>query len=152
MNTVIDQRPVRLPMSIACGALGLNRSVYGRRKHHASRFGLLKNKKSKCADDSLSRAFTSNEDSIHKLFSPEGNRTLRDHPNYGRPIFAVVWYEDWAILCTSQEAVLIQSDHICNYSRKEDGAHERIREIQRLWETSEQSLKLPLNQVNENIA
>ncbi|MCF6283316.1 MAG: IS3 family transposase [Candidatus Polarisedimenticolaceae bacterium] len=33
MNTVIDQRPVRLPMSIACGALGLNRSsVYGRRK------------------------------------------------------------------------------------------------------------------------
>ena len=33
MNAVIEQRPERLPMSIACAALGLNRSsVYGRRK------------------------------------------------------------------------------------------------------------------------
>ncbi len=33
MNTVIEQRPDRLPMSIACAALGLNRSsMYGRRK------------------------------------------------------------------------------------------------------------------------
>lgn len=33
MNTVIEQRPDQLPMSIACAALGLNRSsVYGRRK------------------------------------------------------------------------------------------------------------------------
>ena len=33
MNTVIEQRPDRLPMSIACQTLGLNRSsVYERRK------------------------------------------------------------------------------------------------------------------------
>ena len=33
MNTVIEQRPDRLPLTIACAALGLNRSsVYGRRK------------------------------------------------------------------------------------------------------------------------
>lgn len=33
MNTVIEQRPERLPMTLACGALGLNRSsVYRRRK------------------------------------------------------------------------------------------------------------------------
>jgi putative transposase len=33
VNTVIEQRPDRLPMSIACAALGLNRSsMYGRRK------------------------------------------------------------------------------------------------------------------------
>lgn len=37
MNTVIEQRPDRLPMSIACAALGLNRSsVYGRRKRAVS--------------------------------------------------------------------------------------------------------------------
>ncbi len=33
MNTVIEQRPERLPMTLACEALGINRSsVYGRRK------------------------------------------------------------------------------------------------------------------------
>jgi len=33
MNTVIEQRPERLPMSMACRALGLNRStVYARLK------------------------------------------------------------------------------------------------------------------------
>jgi len=33
MNTVIEQRPKRLPMNMACQALGLNRStVYARQK------------------------------------------------------------------------------------------------------------------------
>ena len=36
MNTVMEQRPDRLPLSVACAALGLNRSsVYGRRKRAA---------------------------------------------------------------------------------------------------------------------
>ncbi len=123
------------------------------RKHQASRFGLPKNKNAKCADDSLSRAFTSDKDSIFKLLSPEGNRTLRDHPEYGRPKFAVVWYEDedWAILCTANEATLIESSRISEYAREEEGAPERIRVIQEIWDSTEQSLKLPLSQVSSHI-
>jgi hypothetical protein len=80
------------------------------RKHHSSRFGQLKGKNKGCASDSLSRAFNSDKDSISLLFT-DGNRTLNEHPEYGRPLFVVVWYEDedWAILCTQNEAALISS-------------------------------------------
>lgn len=124
------------------------------RKHHSSRFGQLKNKQQKCADDSLSRAFSSDNDSVLQLFSPEGNRTLRENPGYGRPKFAIVWYkkENWAILCTATEATLIESNRISSYRREEGGANERIREIQAIWDSSDQSLRLPLNQVSSRIA
>lgn len=124
------------------------------RKHHASRFGQLKNQNQKCADDSLSRAFTSSDDSILKLFSPEGNRTLKIHPEYGKAKFALVWYkdEDWAILCTSQEAVLIHSNLISNLKRIEKGAKKRIIETQKIWDSSNQNLKFPLSRVAFNIS
>jgi hypothetical protein len=124
------------------------------RKHHASRFGLLKKQKAKCANDSLSRAFRSAEDSVLQLFSPEGNRTLRDHPKYGQPKFAVVWYEgeDWAILCAPNEATLIESSRISQLPRKENGAAERIRMMQELWRASDPALRIPLDQVLQRIA
>jgi hypothetical protein len=124
------------------------------RKHHNSRFGLLKNQKGKCANDSLSRAFRSAEDSVLQLFSPEGNRTLRDHPNYGQPKFSLVWYEDedWAILCTPNEAKLIESSPISNLPRKEDGAADRVRMMQELWGSSDPALRIPLDQVLQRIA
>jgi len=124
------------------------------RKHHSSRFGLQKNQKGKSANDSLSRAFSSAEDSVLQLFSPEGNRTLRDHPKYGSPKFAVVWYKDetWAILCTSSEAVLIESGRISNLPRQEEGAGEIILMMQELWSASDPTLRISLSQVLQRIA
>lgn len=125
------------------------------RKHHTSRFGQLKNNRQRrCADDSLSRAFESAGDSVLTLFSPNGNRTLRDHPEYGLPLFAVVWYEDedWAILCTSTEAVLIRSTEISGYRRQVHGASVRIQVIQHIWNASDPSLRVPLRQVSARIA
>jgi hypothetical protein len=133
-----------------CAELAAIHENFAWRKHGASKFGRPRKKNLPCADNSLSRAFTSNEDSILKLFSDEGNRTTKDHPEYGRPVFAIVWYKDdkWAILCTENEAVLIHSNKVDHYSRKEEGALERIREFEVLWNNSEQSLKIPLDQVS----
>jgi hypothetical protein len=132
-----------------CAEFAAVHEFFAWRKHHASRFGLLKKSKKKCADDSLSRAFESREDSIPALFSPEGNRVLKDHPEYGRPVFAVVWYadEEWAILCTADEATLINSSLISSYRRQKEGAQKRRREIQELWDLSPISLRKPLNSV-----
>ena len=124
------------------------------RKHtnRVHKFGWLKDQQ-ECANDSLLRAFTSDKDSIPLLFSSEGNRTMREHPDYGLPRFVLVWYddEDWAILCTSNEAVLIQSSQIANYVRQREGAQDRLRVIQRIWEATDPSLRIPLNRVKEYI-
>lgn len=119
------------------------------RKHHSSKFGLLRGQNQRCANDSLSRAFASAEDSVAQLFSPEGNRVIRIHPEYGRPRFSVVWYasEEWAILCTAAEATLIESRLISGFPRCEAGSRERICLIQRIWDSSDPSLRVPLNQV-----
>ena len=124
------------------------------RKHHSSRFGLLKNQQQRCANDSLSRAFASTNDSVIQLFCTEGNRTLRQHPEYGRPMFSVVWYasEEWAILCTETEATLIESRLISTYPRAEAGAHNRVEVMQRLWASTDESLKVPLGHVLMRIA
>lgn len=132
-----------------CAEFAVCHDNYAWRKHHASKFGRLKNQRQLCASDSLSRAFTSDEDSILRLFSEVGNRTMRAHPEYGRPHFAIVWYDDekWAILCTPNEAVLIQSSQIAGYGRKSEGVQARLRVIRRIWDASDQSLRIPLNQV-----
>jgi hypothetical protein len=137
-----------------CAELAAVHEHFAWRKHHSSRFGLLKNQKSRCANDSLSRAFESLQDSVLELFSPAGNRTLRDHPEYGPPKFAVVWYqnEDWAILCTATEAVLIDSSRISGYPRKKEGAAERIAVVQELWDSCSASLRIPLARVQQHIA
>lgn len=137
-----------------CAEFAAVHECFAWRKHHSSRFGQLKKGPKKCADNSLSRAFTSDEDSIHQLFSLHGNRTLRDNPDYGSPKYAVVWYstEPWAILCTAHEAVLIPTSAISEYKRVREGAEERIQVMQRLWDSAESSLKVPLSQVAGLIA
>jgi hypothetical protein len=137
-----------------CAEFAAVHSNFAWRKHHSSRFGQLKNNTKKCADDSLSRAFSSDLDSIRQLFSPEGNRTLRDHPEYGPPKFALVWYESerWAILCTENEAVLVSREEVSSFKRVQEGASERIRLIQSLWDSSDQSTKVSLTQVAALIA
>lgn len=137
-----------------CAEFAAVHTDFAWRKHHSSKFGQLKKGPKKCADNSLSRAFTSDEDSTHQLFSADGNRTLRDHPDYGSPKYAVVWYssEPWAILCTPEEAVLIPASEISDYKRVRSGARERIQVMQSLWDASEHSLRVPLSQVAELIA
>ena len=123
------------------------------RKHHSSRFGQLKNQAKKCADDSLSRAFISEQDSIPLLFS-SGNRVLERNPEYGTPKFAVVWYadEDWAILCTRSEATLIASSEIRDFKRTKEGAQGKLAFLTGLWESSDPSLRRPLTEVATIIA
>lgn len=106
------------------------------RKHHASRFTRLSN------------AFHSKQDSIPILFSG-GNRTSREHPEYGEPRFAVVWYddEDWAILCDSREAVLIPAEDIRKFKRQEERASERIQYIRGLFDLVSENLRRPLGNV-----
>lgn len=106
------------------------------RKHHASRF------------IQLSNAFHSKKDSILILFSG-GNRTSREHPEYGEPRFAVVWYEDedWAILCDPREAVLIPAEDIRKFKRQKDGASERIQYIRRLFDLASENLRRQLGNV-----
>jgi hypothetical protein len=123
------------------------------RKHHSSRFGQLKGGQKKCADDSLSRAFRSDQDSIPLLFG-EGNRVMKNNPEYGRPVFVAVWYEgeQWAILCTSSEATLISTSDISEFKRSKERAAERISFLRRLWEASDPKLRIPLSSVGERIA
>tara|TARA_R110000744_G_scaffold359009_1_gene466211 strand:- start:1913 stop:2371 length:459 start_codon:yes stop_codon:yes gene_type:complete len=137
-----------------CAEFSAVHTDFAWRKHYSSKFGQIKSSTKKCADNSLSRAFATNEDSIHQLFSPNGNRTLKDHPEYGLPKFAMVWYssEPWAILCTSNEAVLIPTVEISSYKRVKEGAHDRIQRMQRLWDASETALKIPLSQVAGHVA
>jgi hypothetical protein len=123
------------------------------RKHSSSsRFGVLKNNPQKYANDSLSRAFESEEDSIPQLFLGN-NRVVRAKPEYGSARFAVVWYsdEEWAILCNSQEATIIEASLISGFKREKDGAAERINFLQRLFERVEPSVRIPLYQVPQRI-
>ena len=79
---------------------------------------------------------------------------MREHPEYGLPKFAIVWYssEPWAILCTATEAVLIPTLEISGYKRKKEDANDRIQTMQRLWNASETSLRVPISQVADRIA
>jgi len=123
------------------------------RKHHSSRFGQLKSGQKKCADDSLSRAFGSAQDSVPLLFG-EGNRVMKKNPKYGRPLFAAVWYEgeQWAILCTASEATLVPTSEISEFKRSKEGAAEKIAFLRRLWEASNLALRIPLLSVGERLA
>lgn len=123
------------------------------RKHHASRFGVLKNARRKYADDSLSRAFESNVDSIPHLFSGS-NRVSQENPEYGAARFVVVWYDDeeWAILCNPTTAAIIKSASISEFKREKKGAADRIRYMQRLMDEAEASDKLSLTKVASRIS
>ncbi len=78
---------------------------------------------------------------------------MRDHPEYGRPRYDVVWYKDegWAILCTPNEAVLIKSSKIANCTCQREGADERLGIVSGIWNSSEHSLRVSMNQVSELI-
>lgn len=123
------------------------------RKHHSSRFGVLKSKGQKYASDSLSRAFKSELDSIPQLFVGR-NRVSRENPDYGPARFAVVWYEDeeWAILCTPKIAALINSSLITGFKRERDGAQQRMRFLEGVLANVEISEKIPLSEVVIRIA
>ncbi|MFP8966118.1 hypothetical protein ACKC9G_06045 [Pokkaliibacter sp. CJK22405] len=131
------------------------------RKHAASRFGVLKNPKdgeNKYASDSLYRAFSSNKDSIQKLFSEEGNRTYKKNPEYGLPIYAVVWYEseNWAILCNKDYAVLCSSEEIKKFKRAKDNndvenKKDVLETINYLWNSSVEENKISLSKIVEII-
>lgn len=101
----------------------------------------------------MSRAFTLKQDSIPLLFSV-GNRVMKAHPEYGAPKFVVVWYtdEDWAILCTANEATLIHASTIREFKRQEAGAQDRMNFLSNLWESADSSLKKPLMEVVNAIA
>jgi hypothetical protein len=126
---------------------------FGWRKHTSWRFGQLRNSHKKCADDSLTRAFTSEQDSIPLLFG-EGNRVMKKNAQYGRPLFVVVWYEgeEWAILCTASEATIIKSSEISDFKRSKEGVTERVAFLRRLWDASDSAQRIPLLTVANRIA
>ena len=101
------------------------------RRHHASRFGVLRGKAQKYASDSLSRAFESELDSIPKLFKGV-NRISHEHPEYGRARFAVVWYEgeEWALLCTPNVAAIIESSLVSEFKREKKNADQMVQYLQ----------------------
>ena len=86
-----------------------NHENFAWRKHSGgSRFGMLRNDPQKYANDSLTRSFESNKDSIPLLLSSQ-NRVVHNHPEYGQVRFIAVWYdgEPWAILCNPYEAIVM---------------------------------------------
>lgn len=101
----------------------------------------------------MTRAFASDRDGILVLFAG-GNRVMQDHPEYGMPRFAVVWYEDedWAILCSPTEAALIPSAEIADFPRQRERAAERVQAVQRIWDESDRTLRIPLTEVARRIA
>lgn len=144
---LVRNLPVR-PLEFAA-----NHENFAWRKHAASRFGILKNHPQRYASDSLRRAFQSEKDSILLLFSNQ-NRVIRANPEYGAAKFIAVWYEGepWAILCNHQEAIVIDSTLISNFPRQVENAPERYSYLLNIWGRSQNSDRVPLNQVAEHIA